>query len=93
VNASKSMLLRALRGAGYMALWLTVFEACSGNDSSPPTPPAGPATVKITGISLGHGLYDANDEASWNLACDYTIGVNVETTNWGSAVGPCSAGS
>ncbi len=81
MNASQSTLLRALRGFGYTTLFLTVFQACNGNDASTPTPPAGPATLVITGISLGQGLYGDGGAAS-DLACDQSIGVNVQTTNW-----------
>jgi len=82
VNASKSTLLRALRGMGYAALLLTIFEACSGDDTTSPSPPAGPATLEITGIALGQGFFSEGDQASQLLACDYTIGVNVQITNW-----------
>jgi len=82
VNASPSTLLRALRGLGSVALLLTLFEACSGSEANPPKPPAGPATIKIKEIALGHGFYNALDPTSYELACDYTIGVNVGTTNW-----------
>ena len=73
--------MRTLQGLGHAALLLTVFGACSGNDTSSPTPPAGPATLDITGIALGSGFV-GDGGASSLLACDYTIGVNVETTNW-----------
>jgi len=81
VNASHSTLLRALRGLGYVALLLTVFEACSGDDASTPLPPPGPASVQITGLALGQGFL-GDDGASSTLACDYTIGVNVQLTHW-----------
>ena len=81
MNASKSTLLRALQGLGHMALVLTVFEACSGDQASPPTPPAGPATLAISGIALGQGFV-GDGGASSILGCDYRIGVNVQTTNW-----------
>jgi len=81
VNASQSMLSRALRAFGYSALLLAVFEACSGDDTSTPSAPAGPASVEITGISLGQGLTGDGGAASV-LACDYKIGVTVQTTNW-----------
>ena len=81
VNASKSTLLRALSGLGYAALLLTLFGACSGNDGSPPLPPDGPASLAITGIALGHGFV-SEDEASWSLACDYSVGVNVQMAYW-----------
>jgi len=75
-------LLRAVRGLGYVSLLLALFEACSGNDTSSPTPPPGPAHVEITQLSLGHGFYSEDDEASQVLACDNTIGINVVTNNW-----------
>jgi len=81
VNASQSTLLRVLRGLGYVTLLLAVFEACSGDEASTPLPPPGPASVEITGIALGQGFV-GNDGASSSLACDYTIGVNVQMTNW-----------
>jgi len=81
VNASPSTLLRAVQSLGYVALLLTVFEACSGDQASPPTPPAGPATIEISGIALGQGFF-GDGGASSTLGCDYTIGVNVQTTNW-----------
>jgi len=74
-------MLRVLRGLGYVTLLLAVFEACSGDEASTPLPPAGPASVEITGIALGQGFV-GNDGASSSLACDYTIGVNVQMTNW-----------
>ena len=67
-----------------------MFEACSNNDTSTPTPPAGPATIGISGIALGQGFVDGAG-ASPILACDYTIGVNVETTNW-KLLGPGRCG-
>ena len=89
VNASNPTLLRALRGLAYAALLLTVFEACSGDDASTPTPPAGPASIEITGISLGYG-FGGDQPATSALACDYRIGVNVQTTNWAlSSPGRC----
>jgi len=81
VNASKSTLLRGLRALGYSACLLAVFQACSGDDTSTPLTPAGPASVEITGISLGNGLVGDGGESSV-LACDYKIGVTVQTTNW-----------
>ena len=75
-------MLRALRGLGYAALLLTFFEACSGDESSTPSPPGGPASIAITAIALGHGFVGDGNGASSILACDYTIGVNVQTTNW-----------
>jgi hypothetical protein len=90
VNASQSTLLRALSGLGYAALLLTFFEACSGDDTSTPTPPDGPASIAISGIALGHGFLGDGGAASI-LGCDYTIGVNVQTTNWTlSSPGRCS---
>ncbi len=83
-------MLRALRGLGYAALLLTVFEACSGDDASTPLPPAGPARVEITGIALGQGFV-GDGGASSVLACDYTVGVNVQTTDW-TLLGPGRCG-
>ncbi|HKO53618.1 MAG TPA: hypothetical protein VJV79_38180, partial [Polyangiaceae bacterium] len=80
MNASQSM-LRALRGLGYAALLLTIFQACSGDDASAPLPPPGPASVEITGIALGQGFV-GDGVTSAVLGCDYTVGVNVLTTNW-----------
>ncbi|MEI9940230.1 MAG: hypothetical protein WDO69_23680 [Pseudomonadota bacterium] len=91
MNASQSTLLRALQGLGCTALLLAMFEACNGDDASPLTPPAGPATVQISRIALGQGFV-GEDGASTRLACDYTIGVNVQTTNW-TLFGPGKCGA
>ncbi len=90
MNASSSTLLRPLQGLGCAALLLAIFQACSGNDTSTPTPPAGPATVEITGIALGEGFFGSGGGSSV-LACDYSIGVNVQTTNW-TLLGPGRCG-
>jgi hypothetical protein len=80
------LLLRALRGIGHGALLLAVLGACSDDETSQPLPPAGPASVEITGIALGQGFVGEGG-ASSVLACDYTIGVNVQTANW-TLLGP-----
>ena len=90
MNVSQSTLLRALHGLAYSALLLTVFEACSGDEANAPLPPPGPASVAITGISLGQGFVGEGG-ASSVLACDYNIGVNVQTTNW-TLLGPGRCG-
>ena len=82
MKASKSTRLRTLRGLGYVGILLAVFEACSGDDASGPQPPPGPASVEITGIALGQGFVGDGTDASSRLACDYAVGVNVQTTNW-----------
>jgi hypothetical protein len=74
----------------YGALFLAVFEACSDDEASAPLPPAGPASVEITGIALGQGFV-GDGGASSVLACDYTIGVNVQLTNW-DLLGPGRCG-
>src|SRR6185369_6180288 len=41
----------------------------------------GPASIESMEIALGNGVYDGS-EASSVLACDYKIGVTVQTKNW-----------
>jgi len=81
VKASHSTLLCALGGLAHTALLLSLFAACGSNEDNAPLPPPGPASVEITGIALGHGFVGDGDVSSI-LACDYTIGVNVQLTNW-----------
>ena len=75
-------MLRTVRALGSVTLLLALFEACSSNEATPPTPPAGPALITIKSISLGNGTYDESNPPTQVLSCDYTIGVNVLLTNW-----------
>ncbi len=78
---TRSRSLQALRYLGSSLLLLSVFEACSGDDSTPPDPFTAPPTLEISGISLGNGMVGQSG-ASGVLACDNTIDVTLALSNW-----------
>ncbi len=63
------------------ALVVAVVVACSSGADTSVTPPAGPPSIAITQLSLGHGETGQGGDSS-RLACDYTVGVTLEVGFW-----------
>jgi hypothetical protein len=73
----RSPAFRALRYLGAGLLLFSVIEACSSGDDSPVVTALGPPSIAIESISPSSGA-----GSSSQLACDDTISVVLDISNW-----------